>query len=62
MTPGSPAGCGRTVGGTVHGMTTDASGFDPDNPPLQILEDDETVPPRPEEELADVERSEPDPH
>ena len=30
--------------------------------PLQILEDDENVPPRPEEELADLERAEPDPH
>ncbi len=29
--------------------------------PLTVLEDDETVPPRPEEELADVERSVPDP-
>ncbi|MBM9476934.1 hypothetical protein JL107_10795 [Nakamurella flavida] len=27
--------------------------------PLQVLEDDETVPPRPEEELADLERSDP---
>ncbi|WP_276309217.1 hypothetical protein [Nakamurella deserti] len=43
-------------------MTTTEPAFDPDNPPLQILEDDETVPPRPEEELADVERAEPDPH
>ena len=30
--------------------------------PLHVLEDDETVPPRPEEELADIERSAPDPH
>ena len=30
--------------------------------PLTVLEDDETVPPRPEEELADVERATPDPH
>ena len=30
--------------------------------PLTVLEDDETVPPRPEEEFADVERAEPDPH
>ena len=30
--------------------------------PLTVLEDDETVPPRPEEELADVERTDPDPH
>ncbi len=29
--------------------------------PLHVLEDDEDVPPRPEEDLADVERSEPDP-
>lgn len=39
---------------------------DPSTPagdfPLTVLEDDETVPPRPEEELADVERSTPDPH
>ncbi|GGM17586.1 hypothetical protein GCM10011594_42100 [Nakamurella endophytica] len=33
-----------------------------DEPPLEVLEEDETVPPRPEEELADVERSRPDPH
>ena len=30
--------------------------------PLEVLEDDETMPPRPEEELADIERAEPDPH
>ena len=30
--------------------------------PLSVLEDDESVPPRPEEELADLERAEPDPH
>lgn len=39
---------------------------DPSTPtgdfPLVVLEDDETVPPRPEEELADVERATPDPH
>jgi len=29
---------------------------------LRVLEDDETVPPRPEEEVADVARAEPDPH
>ncbi len=29
---------------------------------LHVLEDDETIPPRPEEELADALRSEPDPH
>ena len=29
--------------------------------PLRVLEDDENVPPRPEEELADLERAEPDP-
>ena len=28
--------------------------------PLRVLEDDENVPPRPEEELADLERSDPD--
>ena len=28
--------------------------------PLSVLEDDESVPPRPEEELADLERAEPD--
>jgi hypothetical protein len=27
--------------------------------PLRVLEDDENIPPRPEEELADLERSEP---
>jgi hypothetical protein len=30
----------------------------PPDLPLEVLEADETVPPRPEEELADVERSE----
>lgn len=37
---------------------------DPDfaDAPLRILEDDENVPPRPEEVLADLERAEPDPH
>ena len=30
--------------------------------PLHVLEDDENIPPRPEEELADAERSTPDPH
>ncbi len=54
MAPGGP--------GHSDAMTTTEPAFDPDNPPLQILEDDETVPPRPEEELADVERAEPDPH
>ena len=29
--------------------------------PLEVLENDENIPPRPEEELADAERSEPDP-
>jgi hypothetical protein len=36
--------------------------FTVDNPPdlpLQVLEEDETVPPRPEEELADLERTSP---
>lgn len=27
--------------------------------PLRVLEDDENIPPRPEEELADLERSDP---
>ena len=27
--------------------------------PLRVLEEDETVPPRPEEELADLERTDP---
>lgn len=31
-------------------------------PPLEVLEDDETVPPRPEEQEADRQRSAPDPH
>jgi hypothetical protein len=30
--------------------------------PLRVLEDDENIPPRPEEELADLERTEPDAH
>ncbi|WP_199224369.1 hypothetical protein [Serinibacter arcticus] len=36
----------------------------PDEPELElrVLEEDENVPPRPEEEIADVLRSEPDPH
>jgi hypothetical protein len=29
--------------------------------PLRVLEDDETVPPRPEEDLADLERTDPPP-
>lgn len=29
---------------------------------IELLEFDETVPPRPEEEVADVGRAEPDPH
>jgi hypothetical protein len=38
----------------------------PENPeneefPLAVLEQDENIPPRPEEELADLERAEPDP-
>jgi hypothetical protein len=33
-----------------------------DESPIELLEDDETIPPRPEEVLADIERSEPDPH
>ncbi len=35
------------------------SGNDPF--PLEVLEADENVPPRPEEELADLDRAEPDP-
>ena len=31
-------------------------------PPIGLLEDDEDVAPRPEEEVADVARSTPDPH
>jgi hypothetical protein len=30
--------------------------------PLAVLEQDETIPPRPEEELADLVRADPDPH
>ena len=33
----------------------------PDEYPLHLLEEDENVPPRPEEELADVERTDPSP-
>jgi hypothetical protein len=29
--------------------------------PLHVLEEDETIPPRPEEELADLERTDPAP-
>lgn len=29
---------------------------------IELLEFDETIPPRPEEELADVARAEPEPH
>ncbi|MDT4940431.1 MAG: hypothetical protein QOJ34_520, partial [Pseudonocardiales bacterium] len=32
----------------------------PQHFPLHVLEDDENIPPRPEEELADIERSDPD--
>ena len=61
----------RTVGGCCplhsRGMTTNTSaGSDfplgPDglpDLPLRVLEDDENVPPRPEEELADLERTDP---
>ncbi len=48
-------------------MAGDASGDFPLGPdglpdlPLHVLEDDENVPPRPEEELADVERTDPHP-
>lgn len=30
------------------------------DPPLEVLEEDETVPPRPEEDVADVARAVPD--
>ncbi|MEO5832607.1 MAG: hypothetical protein ABJA16_12465 [Nakamurella sp.] len=43
-------------------MTDDTPDPDFTDAPLRILEDDENVPPRPEEELADLERAEPDPH
>ena len=33
----------------------------PSHDDVPLLEDDETVPPRPEEEVADVARAEPDP-
>ncbi len=48
-------------------MATDASGEYPLGPdglpnlPLHVLEDDENIPPRPEEELADLERTDPAP-
>ncbi len=29
---------------------------------LRVLEEDETIPPRPEEEIADIARAEPSPH
>ena len=41
----------------AEGIPVDADGL-PDLP-LQVLEDDETVPPRPEDELADLERTDP---
>ncbi len=41
---------------------TDQSNRDFSHAPLEVLEVDETIPPRPEEELADLERSVPDPH
>ena len=30
--------------------------------PLVLLEEDENIPPRPEDEVADIARTEPDPH
>lgn len=38
--------------------------IDPANPELElrVLEEDENVPPRPEEEIADIARAEPSPH
>lgn len=42
--------------------TSTATSQAPQYFPLHSLEDDENIPPRPEEELADVERSDPDPH
>ncbi|SEE87903.1 hypothetical protein [Ruania alba] len=41
-------------------MSTPAEPADFDEVPL--LEEDETIPPRPEEEAADLLRSKPDPH
>jgi hypothetical protein len=38
---------------------TDPQQSEPDEFPLSVLEDDENIPPRPEEELADEERSDP---
>ena len=36
----------------------------PEHPELElrVLEEDETIPPRPEEEIADIARAEPAPH
>ena len=48
-------------------MASDTAGDFPLGPdgrpdlPLQVLEEDENVPPRPEEELADLERTDPTP-
>ena len=39
-----------------------AEGHDPRYDEPVLLEEDETVPPRPEEEAADLLRAEPDPH
>ena len=35
---------------------------DPNDAPLEVLEEDETIPPRPEEEAADLARADPEPH
>lgn len=48
-------------------MVSDTSGGYPLGPdglpdlPLRVLEEDENIPPRPEEELADLERTDPTP-
>ncbi|MFD1506027.1 hypothetical protein ACFSBG_10135 [Georgenia yuyongxinii] len=52
----NPSGPGATHD-AVPRATHDAHFEDP-----VLLEEDETVPPRPEEEVADVLRAEPDPH
>jgi hypothetical protein len=43
------------VAGPPHKLPSSGEEF-----PLEVLEDDETVPPRPEEEIADLSRSTPD--
>lgn len=40
---------------------TEAHAPKPGTDEVPLLEDDETIPPRPEEEIADVARAEPDP-